>query len=56
MNMPFTNHDGGELHQALQLIIGSSLPVELFDAFLAEYVLCKDLDKALAFARREWDC
>ena len=54
--MPFTNEDPAELQQALYLIVGSSLPVEMFDAFLSEYGKTNDLDKAIFFAECEWDC
>lgn len=56
ITMPFTNEDPAELQQALYLIVGSSLPVEMFDAFLSEYGKTNDLDKAIFFAECEWDC
>jgi len=54
--MPFTGHDAQHLETCLKSIIESGLPIEVFDAFLAEYVKTKDLDKARFFAACEWDC
>lgn len=54
--MPFTGHDAKHLHATLKSIADSPLPVELFDAFLAEYAKTKDLEKARFFAQCEWDC
>lgn len=54
--MPFTGHTGEELFTTLESITNSPLSVELFDAFLSEYVKTKDLQKARFFASCEWDC
>jgi hypothetical protein len=54
--MPFTGHNPGHLLATLKSISESSLSVEIFDAFLSEYVKTKDLDKARFFATCEWDC
>ena len=54
--MPFSGHSPEDLHVTLKSITNSSLPVEVFDAFLSEYAKTKDLDKALFFASCEWDC
>jgi hypothetical protein len=54
--MPFTGHDIGSLQQILESIYKCPMPIEVFDAFLAEYAKSKDLDKARGFAFSEWDC
>ena len=54
--MPFTGHDPKQLQEILKSIIESGMPVEIFDAFLGEYVKTKDLNKARFFAMCEWDC
>ena len=54
--MPFTGHNAKHLEACLKSITESGLPAEVFDAFLAEYVKTKDLDKARFFAQCEWDC
>jgi hypothetical protein len=56
MKMPFSGHDAEHLAAALDSIVKCSLPIEVFDAFLAEYAKTKDLDKARNFAMCEWDC
>ena len=54
--MPFTGHKPEHLYAILKSIADSPLSVELFDAFLAEYIKTKDLDKARFFGLCEWDC
>lgn len=54
--MPFTGHTPEELSATFKSIAECSMPVEVFDAFLAEYVRTKDLGKARFFASCEWDC
>ena len=54
--MPFTGHEARRLQDMLHSIVTSTMPVEVFDAFLAEYARSKDLDKARSFAHSEWDC
>lgn len=54
--MPFTGHKPEDLLQALNSINESGMPVEIFDAFLAEYCRSKDLIEARFFAQCEWDC
>ena len=54
--MPFTGHTPEKLKETLKSIIESGLPIEVFDAFLAEYVRTQCLDKARFFAMCEWDC
>lgn len=54
--MPFSGHDAQHLSSTLKSITESGLPIEIFDAFLAEYSRTKDLDKARFFAMCEWDC
>lgn len=48
--MPFTGHSAEDLRTTLQSIADSPLPVELFDAFLFDYVKTKDLGEARFFA------
>ena len=54
--MTFTGHTHEKLKATLKSIIESGLPIEIFDAFLAEYVKTQCLDKARFFAMCEWDC
>lgn len=54
--MPFTGHGVIHLKNTLESIYKCKMPVEVFDAFLAEYVKTKDLDKARFYAFSEWDC
>jgi hypothetical protein len=54
--MPFTGHDHKSLKKTLKAINQSGMPVEIFDAFLHEYVETRDLGKAIYFALYEWDC
>lgn len=55
VTMPFTGHCAKSMFDYLGLINNSGLPVECFDAFLAEYAKTKDLDQAWFFAQCEWD-
>lgn len=54
--MPFSGHEPDHLMATLKSITESSMPAEIFDAFLSEYAKTKDLDRARAFAMCEWDC
>lgn len=56
IEMPFTGHSANKLLDVLDSINNSSLKVELFDAFLAEYVKTSCLDNSLNWALLEWDC
>lgn len=51
-----SGHDMDELNNVLESIISCPLPLEVFDAFLAEYKRSGDLDTARFFAQCEWDC
>jgi len=53
---PFTGEPQEDLKAILLSISDSPLPVEVFDAFLAEYARTKDLQGARFFAQCEWDC
>lgn len=55
MRMPFTGHTPEELANTLKAINECGLSVEAFDAFLGDYVVTKDLQKAWFFAVCEWD-
>lgn len=52
----FSGHDFEHLAKTLDSIIDSGMPIEVFDAFLAEYRKTGCLDKARFFAMCEWDC
>lgn len=54
--MPFTGHEAKQLYKVLESIFNSPMPVELFDAFLAEYKRSGNLSEARHFAACEWDC
>jgi len=54
--MPFSNHTIEDLNGLLRWFKETPLPTECLDAFLYEYKNTGDLDKAVFFARREWDC
>lgn len=54
--MPHTDHTAKELAATLKSIIKCSLPIEVFDAFLAEYKKTGNLAAARHFAMCEWDC
>lgn len=54
--MPFTRHSAKDLSGLLDWFKDNPLPVECLDAFLYEYKRTGDLDKAVFFARCEWDC
>lgn len=54
--MPFTGHTVTELENTLNSIANCALPIEVFDAFLSEYLETGDLAKARFFAQCEWDC
>ncbi len=54
--MPFTGHNAIDLKNTLESIYKCEMPVEVFDAFLSDYVKTKNLDEARLFAMLEWDC
>lgn len=54
--MPHSQHEAEHLRLTLNSIIECPLPLEVFDAFLAEYARTKNLDEARFFAMCEWDC
>jgi len=54
--MPFTGHTSKEIRSTLVQIVKCGMPIEVFDAFLAEYARSKDLNKSMKFAFDEWDC
>ncbi len=54
--MPFTGETSIRLHSVLKYIANSDLPIEMFDAFLAEYKRTGNLMESLFFAQCEWDC
>jgi ribosome biogenesis GTPase A len=56
IKMPFTGIEAETLTNVLNFLASSDMATELFDAFLFDYSRCKNLDEALSFARREWDC
>ena len=56
ITMPFTGHKAEHVYETLESIVNSGMPVEIFDAFLSEYIKTADLDKARFFAMCEWDC
>lgn len=55
IRMPFTGHKAVDLAIYFDLINNSGLPLECFDAFLAEYARTKNLSTAWFFAQCEWD-
>lgn len=54
--MPFSGHTIKDLMWLLKWFEKTTLPVECLDAFLYEYRKTGNLDKAIFFARCEWDC
>jgi hypothetical protein len=54
--MMFTEHTDEELWKILEWLRNTPLPIECFDAFLAEYGRTKNIATARFFALSEWDC
>ena len=55
VTMPLSGHKPSELVNALRFINECGLPIEVFDAFLAEYAKTNNLEKSIWFATCEWD-
>lgn len=59
MNVEITTPFRGERPKDLIMVIdwinACGMPVEFLDAFLGDYCENKNINKAITFARREWD-